>query len=296
METSFIISEDDLLAVSNKLVYLGKQKDVPELRSWLRQFDDDTRIELAFLLLRRLAEKGYTPSGTRDFYLARMEDAVLAHRPAGGSNIWTVQRGRIDNLCISYVDSEIKSGAGTAREMTKRLRPAKSGDVEVVSSWLRTRATSDPILVFVDDFSGTGATVANGFIKWKKNCKEVDVLDDMLNEGRVSFILAQAFPEAIERIRATEPRLQVSPINVLGPEVRAFDPEAGIFENASEREFAKEVMLQIGRELTNGTPLGYGDQAALLAFHDTVPNNTLPIFWSNGQVNGKSWKPLFPRA
>jgi len=146
-ESSFIISEDHLLSVSSNLVYLGKQKDVAEIRSWLRQFDDDTRIEIAFLLLKRLAENGYTSTGARDFYLSRMVDTVSAFRQSLGSKVWNIQRGRLDNLCISYVDSETKSGATTARELIKRLRPGQSGDAETVSNWLRTRANSDPILV-----------------------------------------------------------------------------------------------------------------------------------------------------
>jgi len=33
----------------------------------------------------------------------------------------------------------------------------------------------------------------------------------------------------------------------------------------------------------------------LVAFHNTYPNNTLPIFWSNGMVGERDWKPIFPR-
>ena len=33
-----------------------------------------------------------------------------------------------------------------------------------------------------------------------------------------------------------------------------------------------------------------------MAFHNTVPNNTLPIFWSSGSVNNRQWTPLLPRA
>ena len=54
--SAFPIEEDELLSVSEKLVYLGKQKDVAEVRQWLRQFDDDARIEVAFMLLKRLVE------------------------------------------------------------------------------------------------------------------------------------------------------------------------------------------------------------------------------------------------
>ncbi len=71
-DLSFPISEDDLLAVSQRLVYCGKQKDVAEVRTWLRQFNDDTRIEVAFLLLKRLAEKGYMSEGERVLALNRL--------------------------------------------------------------------------------------------------------------------------------------------------------------------------------------------------------------------------------
>ena len=32
--------------------------------------------------------------------------------------------------------------------------------------------------------------------------------------------------------------------------------------------------------------------AALVSFHNTIPNNTLPVFYSAGKVNGREWKPL----
>jgi hypothetical protein len=213
-----------------------------------------------------------------------------------GSGSWNVQFRRLDNLCLSFVDSELKSGANIAREVTKRLPAGKAGDVEAVGSWLRSRVQTDPILIFVDDFSGTGSTITDGFLHWQQRCKEKETLEKFLDEGRVAFFLLHAFSEAIEKLKAAEPRLNVMAVEMFGPEVRAFDPEAQIFASTSELQFAKEVMLQIGRELTNGMPLGFGDQAALIAFHETVPNNTLPIFWSNGTVNEKHWKPLFPRA
>jgi hypothetical protein len=43
-------------------------------------------------------------------------------------------------------------------------------------------------------------------------------------------------------------------------------------------------------------PLAWGDMAALVAFHNTIPNNTLPVFWCEGKVNDRPWLPLFPRA
>ena len=79
-------------------------------------------------------------------------------------------------------------------------------------------------------------------------------------------------------------------------EVRALSVDAGIFEEEADRVFAQDVMLQIGRQLVPQNPLGFGDMAALVSFHNTIPNNTLPVFWSAGRANGREWKPLLPRG
>ena len=79
-------------------------------------------------------------------------------------------------------------------------------------------------------------------------------------------------------------------------EVRAFAPDAGIFEDDGDRAFAEEAMLQIGRQLVRQNPLGFGNMGALVSFHNTIPNNTLPVFWCAGKANGREWTPLLPRG
>ena len=89
--------------------------------------------------------------------------------------------------------------------------------------------------------------------------------------------------------------MQIVAANILGDELRACAEEAMIFEGEAERRFARDVLVQLGRELYPDAPLGYGDLGALVAFHNTIPNNTLPIFWSNGRVRERQWVPIFPR-
>ena len=108
--------------------------------------------------------------------------------------------------------------------------------------------------------------------------------------------LQTAFPEAIKRIRRRFARVPVLAMTTFDDEVRALAPEARIFEDEGERAFAQDVMLQIGRQLVPQSPLGYGDMGALVSFHNTVPNNTLPVFWSAGKANGREWRPLLPRG
>lgn len=296
IEAPFPIPEDDLLVVSQQLVYCGKQKDVSELRLWLKQFDDDIRIEIAFLLLKRLAEKGYISEGAKLQALSKLEEALLTKRREIGEGVWKVIRGRFDNLCITYVDTEMKSGATTARELVKRLRPGKSGAPNTVSDWMKSHVNKDALILIVDDFAGTGSTILKGLERFFSQEGIEEVLESYLSEKRILCYLLYSFPEALQILRKNFPEVDFLATHVFGEEVSALDSEAGIFENEEEIKFAQDVLMQIGRELTRQMPLGYGDMGALIVFHNTVPNNTLPIFWSSGIVNDKPWKPLFPRA
>ncbi len=296
IEVPFPIPEDDLLFVSQQLVYCGKQKDVSELRLWLKQFDDDIRIEIAFLLLKRLAESGYVSEGAKLQALSRVEEALLSKRQEIGQGVWRVIRGRSENLCITYVDSDLKSGATTARELAKRLRPGKSGAPNTLADWLKSHVDKDALVLIVDDFAGTGSTVLKGLERFLSQEGIEDVLESYLDQRRILCYLLYSFSEALQRLRENYPRVDFLAAHVFAEEVSALDSEAGIFEDNEEIGFARDILIQIGRELTPQMPLGYGDLGGLVVFHNTVPNDTLPIFWSSGIVNDKPWKPLFPRA
>ena len=291
----FPIDEDDLLSLSEKLLYLGKQKDVAEVRRWLRQFDDDARIEVAFLLLKRLVEEGFVNDGAFVNGLAKMEKAVRARRQDVGDGAWRIARGRrLDNLYLAYVDSEAKSGAATARELAKRMGPGKCAAASGVPKWVLAHAESDPLVVIVDDFAGTGSTLAKGLERlWKSDGA---LVPDLAAEGRIICCLQAAFPEAVRRVKDEFAGVEALVMKTFHDEVRAFQPEAGIFTDDADRTFAQDVMLQIGRQLVPQHPLGYGNMEALVSFHNTIPNNTLPVFWSTGNANGHAWTPLLPRG
>jgi len=148
--------------------------------------------------------------------------------------------------------------------------------------------------VVADDFAGTGSTLEKGLRLLSK------LIDDLrlpiYKDRRVLCYVQYAFPEAVDHVRREFPWLEVLAIEVFPELLRAFDPEAQIFSGDGERLFARDVLLQIGRELYAEAPFGFGDIGGLVAFHNTVPNNTLPVFWSSGTMNDRAWKPLFPRA
>ncbi|WP_127997657.1 ATP-binding protein [Piscinibacter defluvii] len=292
---TFPISEDDLLAVAQRLMYCGKQKDVADIRLWLRQFDDDGRIEIAFQLLRRVAERGFINEGMRALGLQRLEEMINARRLDVGSRIWQIVRNRRDNLALGYLDSDHKSGATTTRELQKSLRPGKCAAATELDAWMRSHLDSDAMVVIADDFAGTGQTLVEGLMKFKARVADA-TWKRYVDERRLSVYVMFAFPEAMEAARAAFPGIEVVASTLLGDDLRACDEAAEIFAEDSERRFAKEILQQLGRDLTPRAPLGYGDMGALVVFHNTTPNNTLPIFWCSGVVGERPWRALFPRA
>lgn len=294
-EFAFPVAEDELLAVAQRLIYCGKQKDVAEIRSWLRQFDDDSRIEMAFVLLKRIAERGFINEGMRALGLAKIEEMIDAKRVKIGSGAWKMVKGRRDNLAIGYVDSDHKSGASTAREAMKMLRPGKCTPATELETWMSAHIDGDALVAIVDDFAGTGETLVKGLRKFQAKVRE-EVWQRYIHEKRIAVFVMYAFPDALEALRTQLGGVDAFAATVLGDELRACDEAAQLFDSDADRTFAREVLQQIGRELTPSAPLGHGDMGALVVFHNASPNNTLPIFWSNGTVGERPWRPLFPRA
>lgn len=294
-DTVFPISEDDMLAVAQRLTYCGKQKDAAEIKQWLRQFDDDSRIETAFLLLRRISEQGFITDGMRTNALAKVEEMVLARRLTTGGGKWNIVKNRRANLAIGYLDAEHKSGATMARDAKNRLQAGKIASVVDLEQWMRANMDADAIVAIVDDFAGTGDTLVTGLRKARQKIKE-DVWNHYVEERRIALFVTYSFPEAIEAVRVAFPGVDVLVANVFGDELRACNEEADIFETEGDRTFARDILLQIGRDLSPSNPLGHGDMGALVVFSNTTPNNTLPIFWCGGTVQERPWKPLFPRS
>ena len=128
----------------------------------------------------------------------------------------------------------------------------------------------------------SGASLAKGISGFHKSV-DLSGPPPFVASGRISVFVMFAFPEAIEQLRKSYPELHVVAANTLGDELRALASDASIFEDEADHRFARDMLLQIGRDLYPDAPLGFGDMGALVAFHNAVPNNTLPIFWSNGR-------------
>ena len=71
----------------------------------------------------------------------------------------------------------------------------------------------------------------------------------------------------------------------------AFSDSSIVFLNVPQyRDSCKKMCEYYGQRISD-YPMGYDDSQLLIGFYYTIPNNTLPIFWSNQD----NWSPLFTR-
>lgn len=149
------------------------------------------------------------------------------------------------------------------------------------------------VVVFVDDFIGTGGTCIEGF---KRFTEALGGTDEFKEHAFYVAALA-ATSDGIDTVRLkTGDRLNVVEAKVLGSAERAFSPDAEIFSNEEELQRCRSLCENIGRDLEKNHPLGYDDSQSLILFPHRCPNNTLPIFYKDGRkYNGVKWEPSFLR-
>lgn len=143
-------------------------------------------------------------------------------------------------------------------------------------------------IVFVDDFAITG-TQACIYIKdyIKKN-------KDKLANKKIYILLIIATENA-KREFAQLNEVIILPCITMDDKSKAFSDTSIVFERFKPeyKELAKKMCEYYGRKLVDAgvSPLGFGNDGYLFGAYYNIPDNTLPIFWSNKN----DWNYLFKR-
>ena len=265
--------------------YQGDTIGPDAIRTWLDQFDNPQDERLMFRLLS--ATRFYDRSTIR----SKLQEAYGIVR----RNIRTViepgARVRYDILVSTLDDSAGKAGLSYCRLFASENRLSSESAQEL--RLLPRRFTLNQNiqrLVLIDDFCGTGRTITSGLER------EMTLLKQANEEGiRIIIIALVGFAEARGRIERFIIRngldADVYFCDELGSEDKVFSDTSRVFPEASERRYARQVAEEKGVALVRRHPLGYEDSQAAIVFYESCPNNTLPIFWSNGA----GWFPLFHR-
>src|SRR6185369_5634583 len=210
-------------------------------------------------------------SGTHLLYFFRQENGLSKKLFIHGHQIFTRKR--------------IVHSSKTKLAWLKRLVAAIKG---------RTLALKYPDVktyVFIDDLCGSG-TQAEEY--------STEILEDLKRlkpDVYVTYLSLFATSEGLNYIRNRTLFDWADCIFELDDSFRCFDPLSRYFQPAVAHikpDFAKQMCMKYGQRLFSIHPLGYGNSQLLLGLHHNTPDNTLPIFWSDGTTRFH-WSPIFKR-
>lgn len=282
----------DLVTLATNLSYAGHGVNELKLQAWLEQFGEDPRDRyLAFLLLQRLVTDGYFTS--RKIYrsiLPKIRDEIHRSVP----EIVVGRQNYLSNVIIVNHGRQGSSGPAVQTHLHQILRVKKENCVAIADVAARMQKIDNPVVVVMDDFSGTGQQLEKSV---SSLCAELDHQGEWRSR---TVLLVGAAIAARSTLGTKESFGEADVRTIVGNPVtfrlHAFHPEAAIFESEDDRMRAKDLVEVIGNSLLPNNPLGWGGQGLLVLLESNCPNNTLPIFWQNGKYAGGDWRALFPRG
>lgn len=149
--------------------------------------------------------------------------------------------------------------------------------------------TLNDVVVYVDDFIGSGGSVVEALSLDKKRVRP-EVLSDACS-GRLYVVAAIVMDNGYSKITK-----DISGAVILGDShCKGFDPHKKIFGSYFKTKAVREMCYKYGEQLYKGCPLGYKNTQSLVLMQHSSPNNTVPVLWSDNQYQGRIWTPLVPR-
>jgi hypothetical protein len=150
----------------------------------------------------------------------------------------------------------------------------------------------DIVLVFVDDFIGTGKS----FHKWyrKNNIASTFGANPKLYEEQ-AILSAIIMEDGAQFFKHRYPEIIV----FADSRSKIFSRTSSPFNLSNNRAAMRSLCLKYGLGIVTGfqrpnkflyAPLGFDKSEALVAFDYGTPNNSLSIIWGDSD-----WKPIFPR-
>ena len=273
-------------------LYKGSEINVAHVRTWLDQFENNIQQRLMFRLLQNVNFYGEIQIRERIRGLHQRVQEEIAQkgvaRPAD-------KRTRRADILLSSFGTPSKSGSSYARKYANENKIY----VDNVASFndipeALTNNNQIEAIVFVDDIIGSGTSAVPDLDQLNEMCGE------LLKEKQVKVFISAicGLHIGIEKLQAAIEKVpfeaEVFVSDSLTEADQCFSYESEVFPSLKDRETAKGIALEIGKQLEKKTPLGFQNSQLLVVFADSCPNNTLPILRkeSTGKVK---WRPLFKR-
>jgi hypothetical protein len=289
---------DDVLAKCDVLKRAGFWPTEPKMRprAWLNCFDKQDRAVAATLLDRFV------------YYNSRTTDALLiaAYRSIGdgmlkGPTAPTSHAlaAALDTAVFTPVRGEhpnpTDSGNYLCRKARQLLGVPENRIVDAPQA-LDCAFSGVPV-VFIDDFVGSGDQFLSTWTRQHglKSFQKAYALSGFT----AAYVVLVATRFGIDNIHRHAPSVGISPAHLLDDRstLRGFWQGKPELQHSIESLLEKYVpRLTPAEDFIANDPkhlrFGYKDRGLMLAFEHSVPDSTLPIFWSSGVGE---WRPLIER-
>jgi len=145
--------------------------------------------------------------------------------------------------------------------------------------------------VYIDDFCGSGQQITEYLFERTKLIKELKT------DVELCYYVLFGSASTLKTIRDDQNFDSVDAVCELDDSYKCFQGGRYFKEygSALNSNFAKEMCKNYGNKLFIGHPLGYRDSELLIGFYHNVPDDTLPIIWSEGNGDDIKWYPIFKR-
>ncbi|MBB2199740.1 ATP-binding protein [Gluconacetobacter sp. 1c LMG 22058] len=291
-DEAFVSANEIANTISSWPPYRGKERGVGDIQAWLEQRESLLDRRILFKLVQSL--RFVREEEIRD-KLRVAHNIVKQHMTAFTPENRSQRRF---DIAVTYVDGVGKSGAKIAEKYAEANLISSTCVVEQASIagsiGTLERGRSQPVrgIVIIDDIAATGESLAQNLENFLT--RNIDFL--ILRKLPVVVIALLATEAADQAVRAVMTKWSGISIDFrvceyLREDSFAFSERSLIWKDSDERDRAKALVSEIGRVVCKPAPLGFGNLALLLAFTDTVPNNTLPVI----HASGTGWRALLER-
>ncbi|MDP1645713.1 MAG: hypothetical protein Q8L71_09465 [Thiobacillus sp.] len=264
------------------------------LESWSKQFIGPEEQFFAACLLDQLIfrTQHQFEAGLRSLFRSNLNGEIFS----GSQDLHLSQAivGRADPVLrlvpvICETDPPTKSGPLVLRRLQRILQANQKW---MCWPWQVANEINDKgirVVVFVDDFLGSGGQFVKFFKQWQ--------FDENADGVRYIYAPVVAHQQGIEHLAKELPTVCVVSAETLDHS-HAFFSDAvwerlgrGCVTPIDAKEWYHDFVTQRSIQPRQAGPLGCGDLALTLGFSHSTPNNSLPILW----YETDDWQPLLER-
>ena len=281
-------------------VQLWPRRSIIDPEGWLSNFKKSEMDHAVHLLYSFLF---YSEDLVNQLFVTAFQ-ALSREMSAKGTpplNLKATWRAFVDGAIITYVTGEIPNVTDSGFTFARKARQLLGIPEDRIMSpdeALRQIYNKGPRdIVFVDDFVGSGDQFT---ATWQR-------LWDVSPSLRTSFGRVAASTrgtrffycpllctqQGYERLRQAYPEITLAPAHIVSDRYSVFSPESIVWPpdlKNTAAKFVRNASMRAG--VRDISWRGYNDLGLAIAFHNSVPDATLPIIYWN--ENG--WIPLIQRS